>query len=277
VKRSLSLLIVELILLGCASQVLAQAETWTHVFGTYGAYSNGRRSRDGSLYGSLLIRNKTAIWLDYDYLDVSHAQWTYHQDMGSVAASTYLQPLRLRAGYSRIEGRFSSRLVHYFYSDHADIGNAEVLFVRYPCTVGIGGTYFSGRGYLRQRAQQLTAHFDRPITRALGLWLYPNYTWTLDGRRLYSVMAKAVLQPPRSRLLFRAGGMLGKRAYYFDNELLTVFNQNETQRELEFGQVEWSVKDWLHLTGEYIRTDFSDYSINYYVIGIRAKLESDWK
>jgi hypothetical protein len=268
--------ISRLILLGlglwfvACSAVAAPLSLLTNGFATSADYSSGRHSEEYSLYPTLAFNNRQFLTFGYDAIGINHPDWRYRQDMALVAASVNLQPWRVRGCYSRIEGKFWLRHFDYHYLDHADLASGEFLYSYAPLTFGLEYSHFSGRGYLRQQAQQYTLRAERIVSQFLSVSLRPNYSWTLDGRRLYSAYAKATIQPRASRWLFRAGGFLGERAYYFDNDLLLIYNQNETQRSLVFAQADWRVTNGFWLSAEFAHSEFRGYSINYLVAGLRT-------
>ena len=68
-------------------------------------------------------------------------------------------------------------------------------------------------------------------------------------------------------------GFGGERAYYYDEDLLTMFNQNETQKNLVSLRVEYDIVKELTLIGNYQYTEFQNYIIRYYVGGLKFDLD----
>ena len=77
---------------------------------------------------------------------------------------------------------------------------------------------------------------------------------------------------PAQFLVLTFGRMIGKRAYTFDNDLFTLFNQEDTQRGLVFTQVDLLLSRRISAMVEYILTSFDGYEIAYMVMGLRAVL-----
>ena len=254
------------------------------VFYTHGEYSDSRYSHDLAAYGTVGIHERHFLTLVYDNIFIEHDEFTFRQEMGIAALLLSRQPWALKLDYGQIVGRFRLKnpLVHL--RDESQLYSAELLHWRPTFTLGLsvssipvtimipddnGSPSLDG---VSRDAQQYTLRGEvvlHPQWRAI---LRPNYTWDMDGRRLYSTTAQVNYQPT-PRLLVKLGLLLGDRAYYFDNELLTIYNQNETQRELLSAKAEYDLGKRFLLVGEYINTRFDGYSITYTVLGLKTKLE----
>jgi hypothetical protein len=60
-----------------------------------------------------------------------------------------------------------------------------------------------------------------------------------------------------------ASAVFGKRAYYFDPDLLTIFNQDETQESLWTVRTEYTIGGVATLIGSYQSTGFTGYTVKY--------------
>ena len=65
--------------------------------------------------------------------------------------------------------------------------------------------------------------------------------------------------------------MLGERAYFYDEDLLVIFNQDETQKKLFLGKLELNLSKNLSLPFIYQYSDFETYKIDYASAGITYK------
>lgn len=259
------------------------------VFETYGSYTDNRRSLEHAGYATLTVKERQFITVGYSDLKISHPDWDYHQQMpvGGVLLSHL--PFRVRAYYGHIQGRFTSP-IHSDYSDRADLGSVEASFVQPWFEVGLAYARFSGNGLSysdslggrapRQHADQFTGRLTCLLNPRFSVTARHNYVRVLDGRRLLSLYMKAIYVPQR-RWTLSAGGFIGERAYYFDNDLLVVFNQSDTQRGMIFGQIETRLWKGFSITAEYIYTHFEsfsaggfpapEYSIRYLVAGVKSR------
>ena len=66
--------------------------------------------------------------------------------------------------------------------------------------------------------------------------------------------------------------MAGKRAYYFDENLLTIFNQDETQKKIYSAKVELNLTKQFILPIVFQYSEFQTYNIKYFTAGIKLKL-----
>jgi hypothetical protein len=240
------------------------------VYTTFGSYSDSRSSREVAGYLSL-ARKPAVITAGFGDLQLTHADWNYHQAMFSggvlLTRSAYLAKLY----YSRVKGDYSAKLYTYSYSDRANVGSAEAMYSPTRLTTfGAAYTRFDGHGYLRQTADQYTLRYDDILSARFSLSVRPNYCHISDGRKLFSVSFKGSWQP-HNRWILQAGAVIGERAYYYDNDLLVLYNQNETQTTVEFVQADARLVRNYHLMAEYIHTSFEGYSIRYLVAGLRTQ------
>ncbi len=243
------------------------------IYATAGNSTNGRASVDLSAYSSVSFNNRHLISVGYSDTRLKHRDWTYGQQMLVGGMALTFRPITVKAHYAHIDGDFNldDRLYSYRYNDHADLGSAELVYGHWPWYAGIGAMYFNGIGYRKQTVQQWTARLEHPLGRTAWLSLRPSYAWVLDGRRLWSAEVKASWQPHRN-WIFRAGGMAGERAYAFDNDLLVIYNQDETQTRLLSAQAEARLWRGFWLSGQYLYTQFRGYSIRYLVAGLHSRL-----
>jgi hypothetical protein len=123
----------------------------------------------------------------------------------------------------------------------------------------------------KQSAHQLNLKVEYIIHPKVFLSIKPNLSKIEDGRNLFSAAFK-IHYLPIHELLLKAGGFTGERAYYFDPDLLTIFNQNDTQKLQLFGTVEYFPSYLLKLAVSFQHTKFAGYSINYYTAGVKLNL-----
>ena len=280
----------------CLLLLLGTAESRNYtlhpsLFATYGNYGDGRTSRELAGYATLATKNLQFISVGHSDLEISHAGWKYHRMMPVAGAMISRLPFRLKAYYGRIEGKYSAKSGTLSdYRDHGNEASGEAIYSRRHYDLGVAYSYFSGRGFSysdtlggrapNQESHQFTGRITCLLTPWFSLTARHNFTHLLDGRDLYSLSMKAVYAP-RPGWIVGAGGFIGERAYYFDNDLLVLFDQNDTQRGMLFGQVEAPLWRNFSITAEYMYTEFeyfpiagipgSDYSIRYAVAGIKGR------
>ena len=262
-------------------------------YATYGHYDNGRSSVEWAGYATLALKNRHYLTAGYSDLKISHADWKYHQQMPVVGAMLTRLPFRVKAYYGHMEGKFTAgNTLFQSYRDRGDVGTMEAIYSRPGYDLGVEYAYFSGNGQSyghsaasqtpRLESHQFTGRVTCLLTPWFSLTARHNFVHVTDGRKLYSLAVKAVYAP-KYRWLVSVGGMVGERTYYFDNDLLVVFNQNDNQRGMLFGEVEGPLWKWFSFTAEYIYAPFeyvtvggipgTDYTVRYAVAGIKTRFQ----
>jgi hypothetical protein len=130
---------------------------------------------------------------------------------------------------------------------------------------------FNTNSLKHQQIHQLTGRIDYIYSPSLFLSVRPNFSSLKDGRELYSLSGKITYFPIITTSI-KVYGFYGERAYYFDNDLLTLFNQDETQKYQAGVQLDYYPSYYLLLSAGVQHTKFQTISINYFVAGIRYGL-----
>ncbi len=223
-------------------------------------------------------------------LDTFTAPWNYKQRM-ALAAFTYSENNNYyKLGYAFFKGDFnlysdpSYDISPFKYSDYSNLFFVDYTVYDKSWYFGGGFSYFKAKGILTldslkvQSAGQINLRVEKIISAQLFASIKPAYATLKDGRKLLSCAFKLHYQPVRA-LLLKAGGSVGNRAYYFDADLFTIFNQYETQKTNYFAQAEYTflspltfVLSYQHTRFEpYNQTQLVPYTIDYYIAGIKAK------
>jgi hypothetical protein len=254
------------------------------VFYTYGDYSDSRYSHDIAGYTTIGIQDRHSLSLAYDNIVINHNEFAFRQQMGLAGVLLSKKPWAAKLDYGRIVGKFRLKAFDLRLRDETNIYSAEFLCWSHFITAG--ASYSSIQATLMipettplpgpasqavpRSTQQYLLRLEVVPHWRLRLIALPAYSWVQDGRRLYSTVFRANFVPA-PRLLLKAGGMVGQRAYYFDNELFTIYNQNETQSEWVFGQAEYDLWHHVIVVAEFIHTHFQNYDINYSVLGLKTR------
>jgi len=261
-------------------------------FATYGDYTTGGTSRELAAYLTYETYGGQYFTLGYSDEGILYPDSKYRQQMpvGGILLSRH--PFSAKAYYAHLAGSYTYTPLRGFdYKDRADVGSCEILWTHYPFTLGAAYTRFGGNGLSyasnfmgkspTKHADQLTGRIGVMLTPRWRAIARPNFAEVEDGRKLYSMAAKVIYMPHR-RWTLSGGGFIGERAYYFDNDLLVIFNQNDTQRGSVFGEAEFHAGRGFSITAEYLYTQFDyspvfpvpgkDYDIRYVVAGVRYNL-----
>ncbi len=254
--------------------VFSQPSTTTFLpagYYTAGLYSNGNRSNSYAGYATVALRGLDYVVAGYDGMTIQSSLWSYDQQFFVVGGMKNLYPFYVKVNVGRIDGTFRLAGQRYSYNDQTDILNGVFLYNVDLFYVGATYTFMSVRGYTNVRSNQIGLQGDWLLDPALSVSIRPLYSRVTDGRSLISVGGEVSYAPWRT-LLLRMSGMVGKRAYYFNSDLLTVFNQDETQKSLWGIRMEYTVTSGLTLIGSYQSAGFSGYTVRYAAIGARARI-----
>jgi hypothetical protein len=110
---------------------------------------------------------------------------------------------------------------------------------------------------------------EKILSNELFVSLRPSFTRLNDGKNLFSASFK-LHYAPMTEMVFKIGGFAGERAFYFDSDLLTIFNQNSIQKYQVFGQIEYSPIILFKLTAGYQHNRFADFNVDYLYAGVKA-------
>lgn len=248
---------------------------------THGAYSEGRKSNSFAFYNTVGITNNMYLIAHYDYLPIKSNDWEYLQQtfLGGIIANIF--PFFLKFNYAHYKGKFNYLPIPDEYSDYTNLYSADLFHFTDGYYFGaafnhlnmIGEAYddFGFKGFSKKAVNQLTLRVEKILSYDIFLSVKPSYTKVSDGRELYSVALKMhyLLLPD---VLIKLGGFAGERAYYFDSDLLTIFNQDPTQKYQVFAQADFSITDELKFIAAYQHTKFTLFEINYFIAGIRTSL-----
>jgi hypothetical protein len=251
---------------------------------TFGNYTDNNDSKSFAFYNSLQLSQRYYLINGYDNLSIKADSWKYHQQffLGGVFVNYF--PFYFKFNYAHIKGDFKLNDIPDFneassnYSDYSNLFNLDLIYYQDLFYYGTSLTYFHAIGKVTkdlltsQSVGQLTFRLEYIPTPDIFLSLKPNYTFCKDGRKLYSLALKGHYLLS-ANFLVKTGGQIGERAYYFDSDLLTIFNQPQTQKFQAFLQLEYFPSIFWKFTLAYQNTKFETYSINYFTIGFKTGIE----
>lgn len=241
------------------------------VYATFGDYSNAVQSVEFAAFLTASDNDFHFLTVGFSDLQIDHADWTYHQQFGVGALTLLRYPYRAKAAYGRAEGRYAAKPFAYEYRDRGELAAVELLRMFGNVRCGASYAYYDLRGNLPQGANNYALRCDIRPAALLSVTAQPGYTKTRDGRSLYALAASAALRLHR-RIDLKTGGFAGKRAFYFDHDLLVLHNQTETQTGRVFVRTDVAVTRSLNGMLEFIHSRFDGYHINHFVLGLNARL-----
>lgn len=241
---------------------------------TLGNYSNNNSSNSHAVYLTSYLGYRFTLNNHYELLNINISKdWDYtqHTFLGGGLINYY--PYFYKFYYSYKRGVFSKNN-NDIYTDHSNLFSLEAMYYHYLYYFGLHYTFANANGILnidslnKQQVHQITGRIDHIFSPSVYLSIRPNVSILSDGRNLYSVAGKATcfLYPS---LAVKVNGFVGRRAYYFDSDILTIFNQDETQQYQAGIQIDYYPFYHLLISAGYQNTKFQSYKINYFVAGLR--------
>jgi len=237
---------------------------------TGGDYSD--KSSSGSYAGFLSLGNyKQRILLSYDNLQINHSDWKYKQNYFNAGGIIGFTGFYLKLNYGHVSGTYRSLNERLTDNYHNDLYSIDAFYTDYTSYLGGSYSYQDQEGYITKDIHQAMLRYEFiPHWRVL-LAAKPLYTSISDGRDLWGINLR-VHYLPFDYFLVKLHGFIGERAYFFDPDLLVLYNQDETQKYLGALQLEYFLSLHLNLIGGFQHTSFGSYKINYYILGIRTNL-----
>jgi len=250
---------------------------------THGAYTNTEYSNSLAFYNTVNITKGFYLINHYEHLTINDPYWHYLQQAFLAGGSFEMFPYYLKLNYSHYKGDYNyitSSINNY--SDYTNLYNCDFLYYTNLYYLGAAYTHENLIGYKNEITDQFTLRIDKIMNPFLYMSFRPNFTYTRQVNNVNNT------NPDYSRKLFSAslnfyyrinpgfnlklGGFFGQRAYYFDSDILTIFNQDNTQKYQAYGQIDYNLFGSLKLILSYQHTKFDDFSINYYTLGLKSNL-----
>lgn len=239
---------------------------------TFGQYSNTTTSKSIAGYVTLNFNLKTYLTIGYDNLKIDYNTGNYLQENYSVSLLKSYFPSYLKGSYSYIKGIDTKSGSSNESVDNTHLASVEYYFFNNMFYLGLAGTYIEQNGLSSLKAFQITPKVEWVFSKDLYLSIKPNFTHVSDNRKLFSV-AGYVSWNALENIYMKVKGFIGKRALYFDTDLLTIYNQNDTQKKLYSLQLDYIAFKNYKVTVGYQYSHFTSYYIDYYYLGISTALK----
>lgn len=247
-------------------------------------YSNGNYSSNittNGFYGfaNFIVNDFDLIRIGYNkiyfgnVLDADDIDWKYQETNYSIGGMKNLYPFYIKTSFIYMSGEyyyqdFVSNYLNNLYTLAFEIDYNVNLFY-----VGLNFAYTSSSSdsLASLNSKQFGLPFTYSPSNDFNITITPTYTSISDREDLFS--AEILLKySPTEKLTTYLGGFIGKRAYFYNHDLYTIFNQNATQTGILRFAVEYMMLEKLTLIGGYTYTEFEDYLINFYTVGLRFVL-----
>jgi len=238
---------------------------------TYGNYTDNSSSKSYSAYIPFTWNSFDYITLGYDHLNITNPDWKYRQHMLTAAATLNFYPVYLKLSYSYIKGGLGNNSGGYDYRDKLNLYSAKVLYNLDLFYFGLLFDYTNMNNGNTLEIKHFGASVLWIIDPVFSAEIKPIYTITSDNRDLLSVKM-GLNYSPANPLLIKIFGFVGEQAFSYNEDLLTFFNQVETQKNLGVIRAEYDFIPEITLVGSLEYTEFENYIIRYYVAGLKFNI-----
>ena len=252
---------------------------------TYGTYNKNKTSQGYSAYASFGINYYNYLTLGFDNTVINDKrEFKYNQNFALISGLKNLFPYYIKFNYGYLEGKYDYKPYEYVYKDYTNLFNISLLRYIDNFYLGISYTYINLTGHKAVKVHQPLIIVDwildpQFIISYRGIYSkiksdLPVYEDFLigetsdDDRSLYS-SSISLNYYISLNLFMRTEVTFGKKAYYFNTDYLTFFNQDDTQNLSFSAKVDTELfKNFrINLAYQYLTLDHS--KINYYSVGLK--------
>ncbi|MFH0734483.1 MAG: hypothetical protein V1773_09420 [bacterium] len=252
---------------------------------TYGNYNKNKSSQGYSAYASLGINYYDYITLGFDNTIINDkTEFKYDQKFVIVSGLKNLFPYYIKLNYGYAEGKYDYKPFEFIYKDYTNLYNISLTRYFNNFYAGISYSFINVYGHKGVKIHQPQLILDwifmpNLIISYRGIYSkvksdLPIYEEFLQGelsddnRSLYS-NSFSLNYYLSEQLFMRTEVTLGKKAYYFNTDYLTFFNQDDTQNFSFSTKVDSEIfKNFrINFSYQYLTLDHS--KINYYSVGLK--------
>lgn len=258
------------------------------VFYTYGNYNKSKSSNSISAYTTLGINYFDYLSIGFDKTDlIKKNEFDYNQNLFVLGYTKSLFPYYLKLNFAYQSGKYNYKPFRFTYNDNTNVYGLGFLYYYENLYIGANYNYITLRGNKSVKVNQPNLNFVYLLSPSYNIsykLLYtslksdlPIYEDFLTGessgdeRNLLSHFISFNYYPSYS-FYTTIEAALGKRAYYFNNDLLTFFNQDDTQNLAISAKIDYEVLTNFRtiLAFNYLSLDHS--KIIYYSLGVKYNI-----
>lgn len=265
------------LLIFLSSYILAQ-ESFTIVsvstFYTKGKYSNKISSESKALYGSINFNSDLILSSSFDLISLNYRDWDYKQKSISLSGIVRISDFFLKVAGIKIKGEFIDNLFGqtYNYQDEVLSIASEIIYKYNWNYFGISYNYLnSPKGFDTTKASNLSLRYETFLDYYNFISIRQNFYFENNSKKLFSISSKFT-HWFSSDFVANINLAVGNRKYYFDNDLLTIYNQYEVQKIVIGAGIDYSIIDEITVSGGYHHTKFENFSVNYFFLGLRSNI-----
>ncbi|HPN38711.1 MAG TPA: hypothetical protein PL041_09925 [Melioribacteraceae bacterium] len=255
---------------------------------TQGTYNKEKKSNGISLYSTLGINYTDYFTIGFDKTDIeSKKEFEYNQNLIVFGFTKSLFPLYIKANFAYQTGKYNYKPFNFSYNDNTNVYGLGFSYYTNNLYFGANYNYITLRGNKSVKVNQPSFNivylpsvfFDFSYKLHYSslksqLPIYEDFLMgenSADERKLISHIF-TINYYPLYALYTKFEVMFGKRAHYFNNDLLTFFNQDDTQNLSIYSKIDYELfKNFRTiLSYNYLSLDHS--KIIYYSIGIKYNI-----
>lgn len=238
---------------------------------TYGKYSDKTISNQYSLYLGGSFGQTNFLVAGYDRITLNNELWNYIQNNYSFGAHYWMidWKLKMKLDFLSIKGQYKDDYLIKPLTDNSYLISPELIYGIYPIYYGIGYSFFSQKGNNKINASQLYLRTDYYPNYKILISLIPSLHFVSDKTKYLSLQT-SITYFPIYELSINSTFTFGSRKFYYNPDLMILFNQLETQKGNYSLRVNYNF--YKNLVGSliYQKSKFTNYEIDYFVIGLRA-------
>lgn len=263
----------------CISKIKADSlYVLPSAFYTYGSYSNSNSLNSVSAYLPFFYKQYYLVF-GYENIKLVDKNWKYNQENYLLNPIAIFYPFYFKGTYGYIKGNFDYNPEDYKYDDASVIYNFDFIYsINYKYFVGAYYTYIDAKLNQRQgfdslvfkvKANEVGLRFEYIPHYRVFISIKPTYT-QLRVKEKYFGVQTTFNYLLFYNLLISTNFSFGDFKYYFDPDILTFFDQYETQTFKAGAKIEYTFLDNYKLVLSYNHNKFDKYEINYFTVGVRS-------
>jgi len=271
-------IIIMFIFISFFSDVFAQTkvtEIQPEFYYSNGNFSTGTTSNGFFGSANVIINEFDLVRIGLNKIIFNNAEWKYDQTNYSIGGVKNLYPFYIKTSFLYMDGEFDYKPFFSKYSDNLYTVALEIDYNVNLFYLGINFAYTNFNSGSDSLVSLNSKQFGLPLTyESSSGFLFsitPTYTMLTDRGNLLSTEVLFKYSPTK-KITAYLSGFFGERAYFYNHHLYTIYNQNSTQTSAINFVVEYKTSKKVTLVGRYTYTEFKDYLINYYTVGVRLNL-----
>jgi len=268
-------ILVAFILISFFSDICGQSKVTSiqpELYYSYGNFSTSTSSNGFYGFANVTINDFDVVRIGLNKIIFNNPEWKYDQTNYSIGGVKNLYPFYVKTSFLYMDGDFDYKPFRSKYSDKLYTLALEIDYNVNLFYVGLNFAYTNFTTGSDSLVSLSSQQFGLPLTYEASssflISITPTYTTLTDRENLFSTEVLLKYSPTKNITTYLSG-FFGKRAYFYNHNLYTIYNQNSTQTSAANFVLEYKASDKVTLVAGYTYTEFEDYLINYYTMGLK--------